>query len=168
MKLMQAHGCVSLKDVTARGGGTNGALDRMRRGAVAPSVDAVAQLAQAFDLEPWQLLVETLEFVRGEDGRLQVAGLPGWPLPLVDEARYQALAHDQRGFVQAKMMAAIESLEDGAASVAKRQGTLPEFVAREVERQAAAPPSIERRFADRRITTGIRSRRSEDRRKQEK
>lgn len=39
---------------------TNGTLDRIRRAAVATTVDRLADIAEAFGVEPWQLLVEGL------------------------------------------------------------------------------------------------------------
>lgn len=38
-------------------GVSTGTIDRIRRGVVATSVDALAELAAAFDLEPWQMLI---------------------------------------------------------------------------------------------------------------
>lgn len=56
-RLMEARRFVSLKEVTARNGGTNGTLDRIRRGASAATIDSIEQLAKALRVEPWHLLV---------------------------------------------------------------------------------------------------------------
>lgn len=55
-RLMERHRFTSLKEVTARGGVSNGALDRMRRGAAGASVDVVERVAETFNVEPWRLL----------------------------------------------------------------------------------------------------------------
>lgn len=54
-RLMAARGDVSLKDVTARDGGSNGTLDRIRREASGTTIDSLEKLSQAFEIEPWQL-----------------------------------------------------------------------------------------------------------------
>lgn len=56
-RLLQKRRFVSLKEVTALNGGTNGTLDRIRRGASAATVDSLEQLAGALGVEPWHLLV---------------------------------------------------------------------------------------------------------------
>lgn len=49
-----------LQDITAASDGklTNGTLDRVRRAEVALTLDKLADLAEVFDVQPWQLLVE--------------------------------------------------------------------------------------------------------------
>jgi hypothetical protein len=60
--LMAAHPDLdTLEKVTARGGGSNGTLDRMRRGASSCRLDAIADVARVFCIEPWQLLVPRLD-----------------------------------------------------------------------------------------------------------
>jgi transcriptional regulator with XRE-family HTH domain len=62
-KLMKAREDLSrFPDITSasRGELTNGTLDRIRRAEVALTIDKLASLAEVFDLEPWQLLVENL------------------------------------------------------------------------------------------------------------
>jgi transcriptional regulator with XRE-family HTH domain len=50
------------QEITAASGGalTNGTLDRIRRAEVAITLDRLEDLAKAFGLEPWQLLVQGL------------------------------------------------------------------------------------------------------------
>ena len=60
--LMAAHPNLdTLEKITAQGGGSNGTLDRMRRGASSCRLDALADVAKVFGLEPWQLLVPRLD-----------------------------------------------------------------------------------------------------------
>ena len=60
--LMAAHADLdTLEKITARGGGSNGTLDRMRRGASSCRLDALADVAKVFRLEPWHLLVPRLD-----------------------------------------------------------------------------------------------------------
>lgn len=92
--------------ITAAGGGSNGTLDRIRRKTTATSIDNLEPLASVFGLEPWHLLVASLAV---EDG--VTVGLPGWPLTMVDQARYDALTEPQKGFVQARMLDAIKECE---------------------------------------------------------
>ena len=47
----------TLPKITAASGISNGTLDRIRRAAVATRVDELQPLAQAFGLQPWQLLL---------------------------------------------------------------------------------------------------------------
>jgi hypothetical protein len=65
LKLLMAArpGLDTLPKITAKTAGrlSNGKLDRIRRAAVATDIDSVEQLAQAFGLEPWQLLHEALD-----------------------------------------------------------------------------------------------------------
>jgi transcriptional regulator with XRE-family HTH domain len=60
--LMQQHANLNtLPKLIQRTGMTNGTLDRIRRAAVSVGVDELEKLAQAFELQPWQLLVEGLD-----------------------------------------------------------------------------------------------------------
>ena len=47
----------TLPKITAASGVSNGTLDRIRRAACATRVDELEPLAQAFGVQPWQLLV---------------------------------------------------------------------------------------------------------------
>ncbi len=46
----------TLPKITARCGVTNGTLDRIRRAAVSTRIDELARLADAFGVEPWDML----------------------------------------------------------------------------------------------------------------
>jgi transcriptional regulator with XRE-family HTH domain len=46
----------TLPKITARGGVTNGTLDRIRRAVVSTRVDELERLGKAFGVEPWELL----------------------------------------------------------------------------------------------------------------
>ena len=46
----------TLPKITARCGVSNGTLDRIRRAAVSTRVDEIARLAEAFGIEPWEML----------------------------------------------------------------------------------------------------------------
>ena len=46
----------TLPKLTARSGVTNGTLDRIRRAAVSTRVDELGRLAEAFGVEPWEML----------------------------------------------------------------------------------------------------------------
>lgn len=60
--LMGAHPELdTLEKITAAGGGSNGTLDRMRRGASSCRIDALADVARVFGVDPWQLLVPRLD-----------------------------------------------------------------------------------------------------------
>lgn len=60
--LMAAHPHLDTLDkITAQGGGSNGTLDRIRRGASSCRLDALADVAKVFGIEPWQLLVPRLD-----------------------------------------------------------------------------------------------------------
>ena len=60
--LMAAHPDLdTLPKITKKGGPPNGTLDRMRRADAACRIDALAQVAHVFGLQPWQLLVPGLD-----------------------------------------------------------------------------------------------------------
>ncbi len=46
----------TLPKLTARSGVTNGTLDRIRRAAVSTRIDELARLADAFGVEPWEMV----------------------------------------------------------------------------------------------------------------
>jgi hypothetical protein len=105
----------------------NGTLDRIRRAAVATNVDVLEQLARAYGVTPWQLLVQDLVVTTGADGMPQIAGIPEWPFSAVPQARFFALTPDDRGYVQRRLMQAIAECE----SIAPAPAPLP--------RQPSAP-----------------------------
>lgn len=51
----------TLPEITAAGGPTNGTLDRIRRAATGYGIDQLDLLAEAFNMQPWQLLVPGLD-----------------------------------------------------------------------------------------------------------
>lgn len=51
----------TIEKLVKAGAGSNGTLDRMRRGVSACRIDALADVAKAFGLEAWQLLVPNLD-----------------------------------------------------------------------------------------------------------
>lgn len=51
----------TIKKVVKRGGGSNGTIGRMLQGDTSARIDAVADVAKVFGLEPWQLLVPGLD-----------------------------------------------------------------------------------------------------------
>lgn len=51
----------TIEKIVAAGGGTNGTVGRMLQGETSARIDAVAQVARAFGLQPWQLLVPNLD-----------------------------------------------------------------------------------------------------------
>lgn len=106
----------ALPDITKMGGGTNGTLGRIANAESAISIDGLEPLAQVYGLEPWQLLVPTLEAKRGALGRPSITGLPTWPLPLVSQARFEALSPELRAYVQGKLNSALDEAEMMAAS----------------------------------------------------
>jgi transcriptional regulator with XRE-family HTH domain len=63
LKLLMEHHqeLRTLKQLVKASGMTNGTLDRIRRAATSVGVDELKPLAEVFDLQPWQLLVEGLD-----------------------------------------------------------------------------------------------------------
>ena len=60
--LMDAHPDLdTLEKITDANGGSNGTLDRIRRGESYCRINALARLAGVFGLEAWQLLVPRLD-----------------------------------------------------------------------------------------------------------
>jgi hypothetical protein len=108
-----------LPDITKAGGGANGTLGRIATRETGLSIDGLEQLASAYGVEPWQLLVPTLEAHQGERGKLILGGLPDWPFPLIDRARYERLTPEQRGFVQTRLDDALAYVESQSMKTTK-------------------------------------------------
>lgn len=112
-KLMGATPALStFQQITAAGGGSNGTLDRIRRKETATGIDNLEPLAGAYGVSPWQLLVPDLRVSQGADGKPLIAS-PGWPFDSVPLARFEALTDKQKGYVEARLLSAIEECERG-------------------------------------------------------
>lgn len=109
-KLMAATPSLrTIEMLVGAGAGTTGTLDRIKRKESATGVDNLEALAGAFGLkEPWQLLVPTLTASEGQDGRPVIGGMPEWPFPKVPRDRWEALDEADRGYVQRKLLQAID------------------------------------------------------------
>jgi hypothetical protein len=124
----------------SRGLLSNGKLDRVRRAASATDIDTMEELAEVFGVQPWQLLVETLAV---ENGAL--AGLPSWPFVLIDQGRYETLTDTQKGYVQTRMLQAIEECEAHAKTKKVLHGlgaTREPVTNAKVEQHYPMPPSF--------------------------
>lgn len=100
----------SVKKLSERTGIPNGTVGRIRTAAVGTSVDQLEQIAQAFKLEPWQLLCEGLQVTFDADGRPRITGLPSWPFALVPETAWKAYGDQERGYIQRAMLDAMKEL----------------------------------------------------------
>lgn len=85
----------------------NGTAQRVLAGTTSIGLDVLQRVAEALEVEPWQLLVPGID----------PAALPGltadptaWPFPLVSRAAYNLLGRDERAFAQAKFDTAIRDL----------------------------------------------------------
>lgn len=75
------------------------------------------ELAKALNVEPWKLLVPTMD----PEAMPELGDPPpSWPLHLVDPDRYWALSPEDRAFAQAKFEAAIEACEARRPAKAKQ------------------------------------------------
>lgn len=110
MSVVPAMG--TFQQITKASGVSNGTLDRIRRAQVATNIDVIEQLAAAFNMKPWQMLVRDL-IVELKDGRPQVVGTAEWPFAAVPQARYLALSEPDRGYVQRRLMQSIAECEVG-------------------------------------------------------
>jgi hypothetical protein len=111
-KLMAATPSLrTIPELTKASSVSNGTLDRIRRADVATNVDVLEQLARAFGVTPWQLLVQDLVVTTGKDGMPQVAGIPEWPFSAIPQSRFLALTPDDRGYVQRRLIQAIAECE---------------------------------------------------------
>lgn len=141
-KLMEASPSLStFPAITKAGGGANGTLDRIRRRESGASVDTMGELAAVFGLQAWQMLVPSLEARTGPDGKAVVQGLPDWPFPLVAKERYEVLSDTQKGYVQARILQAIEECEEAPAQDGQRvlsdaRGVLNSTVQQKTKRKA--------------------------------
>jgi hypothetical protein len=147
----------TLKKIVAASGGnlSNGKLDRVRRAAAATDIDAVEELAAVFGVAPWQLLVESLAV---ENGAL--VGLPSWPFTLIEQARYDALGDTQKGYVQTRMLQAIEECEANAKTKQVLRGlgaTKGAMSDADVAKHLPMPPTFDTNPAKRKPVTKKRS-----------
>jgi transcriptional regulator with XRE-family HTH domain len=116
-KLMAAVPSLSrIPDLVEATGGelSNGTIDRVRRASISTGVDVLEAIAEAFGIEPWQLLVPTLEAMPTKDTDREIvhlAGMPSWPFPRIDQARFMALDPEQRAFVEGMIASEITALE---------------------------------------------------------
>lgn len=92
------------KDIVAAGAATNGTIGRITKKQSGPSIDTIEQLARAYGLEAWQMLVPALEAHPGKNGMPVVSGVSPWPFLLVDRRRYEALPELAKGAAQSRMM----------------------------------------------------------------
>lgn len=81
---------------------TQGTAQRVLEGSTSIGLEILQQLASAFHVKPWHLLVPGLDVEA-----LPVAGRAAWPFPMVDQDAYYALSEGSRGFVQAQTSNAI-------------------------------------------------------------
>lgn len=93
----------------------NGTAQRILAGETSYGVEMVDRIAEAFGVEPWQLLVPDLDVA----DRPFLSDAPAeWPFSMVDREAYEALGEADRAFVQGKAAAA---LEERQAAMEKRQ-----------------------------------------------
>lgn len=92
-RLMGASpGLATLPQITAAGGGSNGTLDRIRRGVSGTNIDNLEPLATVFGIEPWHLLMPTLEATVSGHTHPKISGVPVWPFSSELLAAVQALS----------------------------------------------------------------------------
>lgn len=97
---------------------SNGTLDRVRRASHATSIDTLEQIAEVFGVEPWQLLVPSLQATPAKEGSreaVKLTGLPDWPFPRVDRAKFLALAPEQRAFIEGMIANELTTLDVGVS-----------------------------------------------------
>jgi hypothetical protein len=90
-----APGLSTLAQITAAGGGSNGTLDRIRRATTGTSVDNLEALAKVFGVEPWHLLMPTLQARRSGHTQPHVSGVPVWPFSSELLAAVQQLSPEE-------------------------------------------------------------------------
>lgn len=79
-RLMDASpGLSTLKAISQAGGGSHGTVDRIRRATNGTSVDNLAELAKVFGVEPWHLLMPTLQAHKSGHTQPGISGVPVWP-----------------------------------------------------------------------------------------
>lgn len=81
-----------------------GTAQRILSGETSVGIEILEQLATAFRVTPWQLLVPGLD-ARNLPGL--TADETAWPFPMVDRRAYRSLGADDRVFVQGAMSHAI-------------------------------------------------------------
>lgn len=103
------------KDIVNSGAATNGTIGRINKMESGPSIDTVDQLAAAYGLQAWQMLVPTLEARASVNGRPVVTGctIGGWPFPDIDRERFDRLSLRQQIEIQGVVRERIERFEGG-------------------------------------------------------
>lgn len=97
------------RDIVQAGAATNGTIGRISKKETGPSVDTIEQLAAAYGIEAWQMLVPTLQAAPGKDGSPIITGLPIYPDATAVGSRGQ-LSHD--ALDAAVMVNQLKSAED--------------------------------------------------------
>lgn len=108
----------SLPLIAKAGGPANGTLGRILKMENGATIDTLEALAHAFGVQAWQLLLPGLKAAPNGTNHPTLVNVPGWPFSTVAQDRYDALSDEDKGFVQARFLAAIEERE--AAKPAKR------------------------------------------------
>jgi hypothetical protein len=85
-------------------GFSNGNAQRLLGGETSIGANLLQQVAEVFEVQPWQLLVPGLD--PAEPPGL-TADSTAWPFPLVDCRAYQALSAVERAYVQGALANAI-------------------------------------------------------------
>lgn len=101
----------SLPLISKSKGPANGTLGRILKSETGATIDTLAELAAVYGMESWQLLLPNLKAVSNGTNHPTLVGVPGWPFAIVNQARYDALSGEEKGFVQARFLSAIEECE---------------------------------------------------------
>lgn len=83
------------KQMVAAGISSNGSIGRVCNGTVNTGIDVLDQIANAYGLEPWQLLVTTLTASPGKSTKPIIRGVPEWPFELFSAADFSLLDEKQ-------------------------------------------------------------------------
>ena len=96
------------KQIVAAGILTNGAIGRICNAETNVGIDVLDQIAAAYGLEPWQLLMPSLAASPSHSGAPTIIGTPQWPFELFSPEDFARLGQKERENIENMIAGAIQ------------------------------------------------------------
>lgn len=103
--MKREFGKENLTALAKKAGFGPGTSTRLKEQTTSVGLEVIEQLAVAFKVQPWHLLVPDLDI---ENLPADTPGGGAWPFQMVDRLAYEALPLEDRAFVQGYMARTIE------------------------------------------------------------
>lgn len=99
------------KDIVDAGAATNGTIGRISKEQSGLTLDKLEILANAYGLEPWQMLMPTLQAKPGKNGVPVVSVLPDWPWTMFDQSDYELIGDDYKKRIENELYGEIHRVK---------------------------------------------------------